>query len=110
MRVAIYARVSTQEQADEEVPIAAQVRECTDYALAKGWTVVAVFKDEGISGHTDARPGFQEMIASAKQQPKPFWAIRPDPGYTEQQAPQGSYGKAASIEVHPYWAPVVPKA
>ena len=31
MRVALYVRVSTEEQAEEEVPIAAQIRECTDY-------------------------------------------------------------------------------
>lgn len=72
MRVAIYTRVSTEAQAEEEVPIAAQITECESFAASKGWTVVAVFKDEGISGRTDARRDFQQMIALAKQQPRPF--------------------------------------
>ena len=62
-RVAIYARVSMEEQAEEEVPIAVQIRECMEFAERKGWKVVEIFKDEGISARTDARPDFQRMRA-----------------------------------------------
>ena len=75
LRVAIYARVSTEDQAEEETPIAAQIRECEDFAASKGWEVVNVFKDGGISGRTDDRPAFQEMMALAKEKPKVFDVI-----------------------------------
>ena len=75
LRVVIYVRVSTEGQAEEEVPIAAQIWECREYALTRGWIVVYVIEDGGISGRTDDRPGFQRMIASAKEKPRPFDAI-----------------------------------
>ena len=74
-RVAIYARVSTEEQAEDEVPIAAQIKECREYAEGRSWQVVEVFTDEGISGRTDARPEFQRMIGMAKLKPAPFDTI-----------------------------------
>jgi len=73
--VAIYARVSTLEQAEDEVPIAAQVKECYAHAAKQGWQVVATFKDEGMSGSSDDRPEFKEMIAQAKDRTKPFDAV-----------------------------------
>lgn len=58
----IYARVSTVKQAEDELPIASQVERCEEKAKALEATVERVFKDEGISGSTDARPAFQECI------------------------------------------------
>lgn len=75
MKAVIYARVSSEDQAEEEVPIQGQIRECQAFAAAKGWQVVEVFKDEGISGRTDERPAFQRMMALAKEKPKPFDVI-----------------------------------
>ena len=75
LRVVIYVRVSTEGQAEEEAPLAAQIWECREYALTRGWIVVYVIEDGGISGRTDDRPGFQRMIASAKEKPRPFDGI-----------------------------------
>lgn len=47
-RVAIYARVSTKEQTTET-----QVTQLTAYCQARGWTDVAKFRDDGISGVRD---------------------------------------------------------
>ncbi|MGI0055128.1 MAG: recombinase family protein [Thermoplasmata archaeon] len=62
-RVAIYARVSTKEQSTET-----QVGQLTAYCQARGWTDVAVFRDDGISGVRDNRPELdrlrQRMMAS----------------------------------------------
>jgi DNA invertase Pin-like site-specific DNA recombinase len=57
-RVAMYLRVSTGEQT-----IANQERELMAAAERHGWTIAAVFKDEGISGAKgrDARPGFDRL-------------------------------------------------
>ncbi len=69
LRAVIYARVSTEGQAEEEASITAQVKECEDYAIAQGWEFVEVIQDGGMSGRTDERPGFQRMIAMPKKNP-----------------------------------------
>lgn len=61
-KAVIYARVSSREQAEEELPIASQVEACEQRAVELGADVVRVFKDEGISGRTSARPAFLEAI------------------------------------------------
>ena len=78
LKAVIYARVSTEGQAEEEVPLTAQVRECQEFAASKGWQVVDVFKDGGISGRTDERPAFQQMMTQTKEKPKPFDVIVDD--------------------------------
>ncbi|MGA8542971.1 MAG: recombinase family protein [Thermoplasmata archaeon] len=50
-RVAIYARVSTKDQSTE-----VQVTQLMAYCQARGWTDVAIFRDDGISGVRDNRP------------------------------------------------------
>ena len=54
--VAIYARVSTKEQTTET-----QVAQLTAYCQARGWTDVAVFRDDGISGVRDNRPELDKL-------------------------------------------------
>ena len=65
MKGIIYARVSTPGQAEKETPIESQISQCLKYAQEKGIEVVAIFKDEGISGSTDRRPQFQKAISYA---------------------------------------------
>jgi len=55
-RVAIYARVSTKEQSTET-----QVSQLTAYCQSRGWTDVAVFRDDGISGVRDNRPELDKL-------------------------------------------------
>ena len=61
-RAIIYARVSTDRQADEGLSIDSQIQSCRTRAEALNATVLHVFRDEGISGTTDARPGFRTAI------------------------------------------------
>jgi site-specific DNA recombinase len=56
--IAIYARVSTEEQAKHGFSIAAQIRECRRLA---GGAEALVFTDEGVSGETLARPALEEL-------------------------------------------------
>ena len=63
-RVALYLRVSTNEQTVEN-----QRRELEQVAGRRGWTVVAVYEDAGISGAKgrDKRPGFDQMLKDASR-------------------------------------------
>ena len=58
--VAIYARVSTEEQA-QGYSIEEQVRVCSEYAASRGWRVRNVYRDEGYSGFNGNRPAFKLM-------------------------------------------------
>ncbi len=66
-RVAAYARVSTEMQAEEGLSITAQLNEIREFAAARNWTVVSEFVDAGITGQTLDRPGLQNMLTAAEQ-------------------------------------------
>src|ERR1700689_3265221 len=57
-RIALYLRVSTSEQTVDN-----QQRELKAVAQRHGWNIVAVYKDEGVSGTKgrDKRPGFDQL-------------------------------------------------
>jgi DNA invertase Pin-like site-specific DNA recombinase len=61
-RVAVYARVSTKEQTTET-----QVTQLSAYCQARGWSDVAVFRDDGISGVRDNRPELDQLRARMMQ-------------------------------------------
>lgn len=62
----IYARYSSHNQREESIED--QVRECKEYAERMGITVLHEYADKAISGTTDHRPQFQQMIKdSAKR-------------------------------------------
>ena len=63
-RAAIYARVSTDHQSVEN-----QIRELTQVAERRGWEIVQVYTDAGISGAKGRaqRPGLDEMLKDASR-------------------------------------------
>ncbi len=63
MKVAIYARYSSDNQRDAS--IADQIRICRESAARQGWTVVQEFTDHAISGATLLRSGFQALMRDA---------------------------------------------
>ena len=75
MQAAIYARVSTSRQADNELSIPDQLRQMHEWAQANGHLVVNEFVEPGASAMDDKRPVFQDMIACALQKPAPFQVI-----------------------------------
>ncbi len=75
MRVAIYARVSSERQAEKELSIPAQLKALKRFALGRGWDVVAEYVDKAESARSANRPAFKDMIAAAKNKVKPFDAI-----------------------------------
>lgn len=50
MRIALYVRVSTEEQAKEGYSIDAQINILTTHFKNKGDNVVEIYKDDGYSG------------------------------------------------------------
>jgi DNA invertase Pin-like site-specific DNA recombinase len=65
MRAAIYARYSSDLQ--RPASIDDQVRRCREELARRGWQEVAVLSDSEIPGTvTQRRPGYQQLLASAK--------------------------------------------
>ncbi len=64
MRVAAYIRVSSQDQVDGH-SLEAQIRAIREYCLTRGWELVAIYREEGKSAHTDSiykRPKFRQLL------------------------------------------------
>lgn len=61
-RVAIYIRVSTQEQALEGYSIQAQTERLQAFCKAKGWSVFHVYTDAGFSGSNMERPALGQLL------------------------------------------------
>jgi site-specific DNA recombinase len=63
MKVALYARYSSDNQRDAS--IADQFRICQAHAQKQGWHIVEEYSDQAISGASLLRPGIQSLIADA---------------------------------------------
>jgi len=61
-----YIRVSTREQAQEGVSLAAQEDRIRAFCTAKGWELLRIYRDEGESGKNLDRPGVLSMIHDLK--------------------------------------------
>lgn len=75
MKVALYARVSSDQQADKNNSIPSQLRLLHEYALKRNMTVYKEYIDEAESALSTDRPAFLEMISETKKKFPPFQAI-----------------------------------
>lgn len=66
IRVAIYVRVSTQEQAKEGYSISEQTDRLAKFAEAHDWTIVKIYTDAGHSGANQDRPALQDLKQDIK--------------------------------------------
>src|SRR3972149_3134250 len=62
-RVAVYTRVSTEDQAKEGFSLEAQRERLEAYCKARGWPVARTYVDDGHSGRDTKRPAYQRMMA-----------------------------------------------
>ena len=69
-----YVRVSTQRQAEGGISLANQEERLTNHYAQRGVEYVDTYRDGGLSGTTDARPGLQALFEHA---------LRPGGGITE---------------------------
>jgi site-specific DNA recombinase len=67
VRVALYARVSTDDQAKEGFSLQAQKDRLEAYCEAQGWEVAGYYIDDGHSGRSARRPAYQRMIEERDQ-------------------------------------------
>ena len=65
VRAALYARVSTEDQAREGFSLDAQVKRMEAYCRVRGWEVAGVYRDEGQSGRSASRPEYSRMMAES---------------------------------------------
>jgi site-specific DNA recombinase len=62
VKAAVYIRVSSARQADEGYSLEQQRSDCEAFVKAKGWTLLGVFEDAGVSGGKRSRPALDEVV------------------------------------------------
>lgn len=67
-KVAIYVRVSTQEQAKEGLSVDAQIDKCKSFCSARDWKVSKVYRDAGYSAGSLNRPALELLLRDSKEQ------------------------------------------
>lgn len=65
MRVAVYARFSTDMQRDTSIED--QERLCLRLIEGRGWSHVKTFADRGLSGACHTRPGYQDLLGFVRE-------------------------------------------
>lgn len=66
-RVAVYVRVSTEDQAKEGFSLDAQKDRLRSYCKARGWDIASEYMDDGQSGRDIKRPAYQRMLEERDQ-------------------------------------------
>lgn len=74
-RAALYLRVSTGRQAEQDLSIPDQRRQAQAYCQARGYLAAAEFVEAGASATDDRRPEFQKMMDAAAAKPPTFDTI-----------------------------------
>src|SRR5258708_11673089 len=75
VRAALYLRVSTGRQAENDLSIPDQRRQAKGYCTSRGWEIVADYVEPGVSATDDKRPEFQRMIDATTTKPPAFDVI-----------------------------------
>ncbi len=75
MKVILYTRVSTKDQAEEGYSLEAQVRVLRDYCKAKTWEILSEFEDAGESARSADRPQLQEALSFVKKNKVDYFVV-----------------------------------
>jgi len=68
MKIAIYIRVSTEDQANEGYSLEVQRKYFKSFAKQEGFEIFKVYQDDGISEYTLVRPALKELLKDAKEE------------------------------------------
>ena len=74
-RAAVYLRVSTGRQAENDVSLPSQRELTTKFCEGQGWSVVEEYVEPGASATDDRRPVFQRMLEDARSPDRRFDVI-----------------------------------
>ena len=66
MKVAVYIRVSTEDQVREGYSLEVQREYLESFAKREGYEVFRVYSDDGISAYSTRRPALQKLLHDAK--------------------------------------------
>lgn len=66
MKIAVYVRVSTLEQAESGYSIGEQTEKLKSYCKIKDWNIAKIYTDPGYSGSSLDRPAIQALISDCK--------------------------------------------
>ena len=66
MKIALYVRVSTEDQAKEGYSLEVQREYLESFAKREGLEIFKVYQDDGISGYSIERPALKELLKDAK--------------------------------------------
>lgn len=66
-KVAIYSRVSTEEQAKEGLSVEAQIDKCKSFCDAREWEIFKIYKDAGFSAGSLNRPALELLLKDAQE-------------------------------------------
>ena len=64
INIVIYARYSSEKQTEQSIE--GQLRVCREYAEQHNFKIVNEYIDRALSGTSDQRPAFQQMIEDSK--------------------------------------------
>jgi len=65
--VALYTRVSTEDQAKEGFSLDVQLKKLKAYCKARDWRIFEVFVDDGYSGRNTKRPAYKKLLDAIDQ-------------------------------------------
>ena len=68
IRAALYARVSTEEQADQGYSLAAQLQMLRDFCEVFEMDIAGEYVDDGYSGTNTRRPAYRRMFSPDERQ------------------------------------------
>lgn len=66
MKIAIYIRVSTEDQAKEGYSLEVRREYLESFTKREGFEVFKIYQDDGISGYFTERPALKEFLKDAK--------------------------------------------
>ena len=67
MKIAIYIRVSTEDQAKEGSSLEVQREYLESFAEREGYQIFKIYSDDGISAYSTERPALKELLKDAKE-------------------------------------------
>jgi len=62
-KIAVYTRVSTEDQARDGFSLDAQLEKLRSYCKARDWAIAEEYVDKGYSGRDTNRPAYQRMLS-----------------------------------------------